>query len=101
MSIAFPYINENFSSIVSTSWARNFKRKYRIRQRKITKSVSRNDIATLEETVAAAERFQQQTRMLMDNYSHDFVINTDKSGCQYQMVFNHSPDYQGAKTVPC
>jgi hypothetical protein len=99
MSIAFPYISENFSFIASASWARKFKRKHRIRQRKITKFVSRNDVATLEETVAAAERFQQQTRVLMEIYSHDFVINTDQSGCQYQMVFNRSLDYQGAKTV--
>jgi hypothetical protein len=99
MSITFPYINENFSFIASTSWARNFKRKYRIRQHKITKFVSRNDVTTLEETVAAAERFQQQTRVLMENYSHNFVINTDQLGCQYQMVFNRSLDYQGAKTV--
>jgi hypothetical protein len=98
MSIAFPYIHENFF-IASTLWARNFKRKYRIRQGKITKFVSRNDVAPLEETVAAAERFQQQTRVLMENYSHNFVINTDQSVCQYQIVFNHSLDYQGTKTV--
>jgi hypothetical protein len=35
----------------------------------------------------------------MENYSHDFVISTDQSGCQYQIVFNRSLDYQGAKTV--
>jgi hypothetical protein len=99
MSIAFLYISENFSFIASTSWARNFKRKYRIRQCKITKFVSRNNVATLEETVAATERYQQQTRVLMENYSHNFVINTDQSSCQYQMVFNCLLDYQGAKTV--
>jgi hypothetical protein len=95
----FSIYNENFSFIASVWWARKFKRKYPIRQRKITKFVSSNDVSTLEETVAAPERFQQETRVLMENYSHDFVINTDQSGCQYHMVFNRSRDYQGAKSV--
>ena len=99
MAVAFPLLNENFSFIASLSWARNFKRKYMIRQRKVTKFISRNDVASLEDTVAAAENFQKQTRVLMPKFLLRFVINTDQSGCQYEIVYNRSLNFKGAKTV--
>ncbi|GFT57299.1 HTH CENPB-type domain-containing protein [Trichonephila clavipes] len=41
----------------SEAWVKIFKRKHRIRQRKITKFVSERETATMEETHAAAEKF--------------------------------------------
>jgi len=56
MSIAFPLLSEHFNFIASATWVKEFKKRHKIRQRKITKFVSKNDITTLEETVAAAEK---------------------------------------------
>lgn len=99
MSIAFPIIDDKFSFLASPSWVRNFKRKYKIRQRKVTKFISKNDIASLEDTLLSAETFQKQTKVLMKKYSLDHVINTDQSGCQYENVINRSLDFKGAKTI--
>ncbi|KAL1514381.1 hypothetical protein ABEB36_003648 [Hypothenemus hampei] len=84
MATAFPYISEEFSFTAGLTWVQNFKKKYRIRQRKITKFINKSDIATLEETLQAAETFQTQTKLLISSFSPDYVINTDQTGCQYQ-----------------
>lgn len=99
MSRAFPYLSESFSFIAGRTWVQSFKRRHRIRQRMVTKFVSKNDVATLEDTVKAAENFQQLTRKIIPNFPLDFVINTDQTGCQYQMVFKRSLEFQGSKTV--
>ncbi|KYM98426.1 hypothetical protein ALC62_10866 [Cyphomyrmex costatus] len=99
MTTAFPFLSENFQFEASLTWVKVFKRKHKIKQRKITKFVSKRDIATLEETVQAAEQFQRQTKCLISKFDLDFVINTDQTGCQYQMTYNRSLDFRGVKTV--
>lgn len=61
----------------SLTWVKVFKRKHRIKQRKITKYVTNRDIATLEETMQAAEQFRKQTSFLIPKFNLDLVINTD------------------------
>jgi hypothetical protein len=99
MSITFPFLSEQFNVIASATWVKELKKWHKIRQWKITKFFSKNDITTLKETVAAAENFQLQTRLLINNFPPKFVINTHQSGCQYQMVYNRSLDFEGSKTV--
>ncbi|GFT04461.1 HTH CENPB-type domain-containing protein [Trichonephila clavipes] len=83
----------------SEAWVKIFKRKHRIRQRKITKFVSERKTATMEETHAAAEKFRLHTRALILNYDKDFVLNTDQTGCQYQSTYNRTLAEQGSKVV--
>ncbi|GFW40918.1 HTH CENPB-type domain-containing protein [Trichonephila clavipes] len=83
----------------SEAWVKIFKRKHRIRQRKITKFVSERETATMEETHAAAEKFRLHTRALIPNYDKDFVLNTDQTGCQYQSTHNRTLAKQGSKVV--
>ena len=76
-----------------------FRNKHRIRQRKITKFISKKDVVIHEETLKAAEDFQIQTKALISKFPLNLVINTDQTGCQYQSVFNRSLDYLGTETV--
>ncbi|XP_011702627.1 PREDICTED: uncharacterized protein LOC105458780 [Wasmannia auropunctata] len=99
MATAFPFLSEDFKFQASSTWVTVFKRKHKIKQRKITKFVSKRDIATLEETVQAAEKFQRQTKCLISKFDLDFVINTDQTGCQYEMTYNRSLDFNRVKTV--
>lgn len=86
--------------MASLTWAHRFKVKHNIRQRKVTKFISKTDAATLEESLQAPTTFQEQTCALITKYPNkDFVINTDQTGCEYQTTFNRSLDYKGVKTV--
>lgn len=99
MNAAMPFLSEDFNFNASFTWVERFKRKHRIRQRKITKFVSSKEFATMEEVLAAAEEFQIQTRIIIPDFDLDYVINTDQTGCQYQSTYNRSLAEQGAKTV--
>ncbi|XP_036144190.1 uncharacterized protein LOC118646035 [Monomorium pharaonis] len=90
---------EDFDFKASNSWFEKFKRKHRIRQRKITRYVSEKESATIEEILASAENFRIQTRNLILNFNPNFVINTDQTGCQYQSTFNRTLAEQGSKQV--
>ena len=74
---AFPYLSENFKFQASLRWAADFKARHKIRQRKVTKFISKRDMATLEETMEAPEKFQKQTKKLILKYIPHFIINTD------------------------
>lgn len=71
---------DNFSFKAFNAWVLKFKKIYKIRQRNITKFVSGNENATMEEILAAAESFRKQTRLLIPNFDENFVINTDQTG---------------------
>lgn len=95
----FPYISEDFTFTASNSWVDRFKRKHRIKQRKITKYMSQKEYTTLEEILEAAKKFQTQTRALIPQFASDFIINTDQTGCQYESTYNRTLDNQSSKTV--
>lgn len=99
MSAAFPLITEKFHFGASIEWIKKFKRKHRIRQRKITKFIGKTDISTMEDVLKAATNFQKETNVLIPRFSKDFVINTDQTGCQYNATYNRSLDRRGAKDV--
>lgn len=70
----------NFEFKASESWVTKFKRRHKIRQRKITRYVSERETVSLEATLAAAENFRIQARALIPHFDKDFVINTDQTG---------------------
>lgn len=53
----------------------------------------------MEEILEGAERFRVQTKAIITDYELDYVLNTDQTGCQYQIPFNRSLAAQGSKTV--
>lgn len=72
----------NFDFKASETWAKDFKVKHRIRQRKITKFVTQRETASMDEILAAAEDFRIQARNVIPNFEPDFVINTDQTGIE-------------------
>lgn len=99
LTAAAPFQSDAFSFDASPTWVTVFKRKHKIRQRKITKYISQRDVATLEETVQAAQKFQTQVRRIIPKFNLDLVINTNQTGCNYQTTYNRSLEFKGAKTV--
>lgn len=79
---------ENFDFKASDRWVVKFKRRHRIRQRKITKFVTERETATRDEILAAAEDFRIQARDVIPNFGPDFVINTDQTGIQNLFSFS-------------
>lgn len=71
---------KDFDFKASERWVTNFKQKHGIRQRKITKYVSKKETLSIEEMLASAETFRIQTLRLIQNFNADFVINTDQTG---------------------
>ncbi|KMQ85982.1 hypothetical protein RF55_15184 [Lasius niger] len=61
MAIAFPFLTEDFTFSASKSWVTKFKNKYRIKQRKITRFVSRREHVSFEEILEAAKKFISNT----------------------------------------
>lgn len=99
MAAAFPFISENFTFNASRQWLDKFKKRHRIKQRQITKYVSEKDYVTMEEVLQTADKFQTQTKALMSQFHKDFIINTDQTGCQYNIPYSRTLEHQGAKTV--
>lgn len=99
MAAAFPYITEQFTFNACSSWVDNFKRRHRIKQRKITKYVSEKDCVTMEQTLEVAEKFQTQIRAVVQLFQEDFILNTDQTGCQYSSTYNRTYEHKGTKTV--
>jgi len=99
MAAAFPFMSENFTFNASKDWVNKFKRRYRIKQRQVTKFVSEKECTSIDEILQAAEKFQTQTRALISQFPTDFVLNTDQTGCQYSIPYNRTLEHLGAKTV--
>jgi hypothetical protein len=61
--------NKQFPFEASAGWVQDLKKKYKIRQRHVTKYISSKDIMTFEETVKATELFQNHTVKIIPNHS--------------------------------
>jgi hypothetical protein len=51
-------------------------------ERHVKKCINSMDNATFDEVVKVAELFQKQTMKFIPNQNHDYVINTDQTGCE-------------------
>lgn len=98
MAAAFPLLSEEFSFSASNDWIVGFKRKYKIKQRNITRYVSSKEYATLEEIVKAAEKFTIQTKAIIPDFKLDHIININQNGCQCQITYKTIRTKQGTKT---
>lgn len=85
MQTAMQFLSDDFYFRVSRSWLNDFKNKNRIRMRKITRYIKPTENRSMEEVINNANKFQAECSNLIPRYNLDFVINTDKSGCEYRM----------------
>lgn len=70
----------DFKFKASERWVNKFKSVHRIRQRNITKFMSKRETATLEEVLNSAGTFRTQALQLIPKFNKNFVINTDQTG---------------------
>ncbi|CAK9826401.1 hypothetical protein ANTRET_LOCUS4258 [Anthophora retusa] len=101
IAAAMPYISDTFRFSASRSWLINFKRKHYIRQRQVTRYVSRRKMTTLQEIEESAKRFQHQTKNIITagTIPPHFIINTDQTGCEYRTSIKRSLSHKGEKAT--
>ncbi|CAK9809181.1 hypothetical protein ANTQUA_LOCUS5921 [Anthophora quadrimaculata] len=97
---AMPYISDTFRFSTSRSWLINFKRKHNIRQRQVTRYLSRRKITTLQEIEESAKRFHQTKNIITaGKIPPHFIINTDQTGCEYRTNIKRSLSHKGEKAT--
>ncbi|KAL1493742.1 hypothetical protein ABEB36_009436 [Hypothenemus hampei] len=89
---------KNFNFKASTRWVAKFKNIDKIRQRKITKFISKKE-SSIEELLVTARTFCLETSHLIPNFQEKYVINTDQTGCQYESTYNRTLAPKGSKAV--
>jgi len=97
MTVAFQFLDGNFEFNASNHWVANFKKKYNISQRRVTKYVSKKERSTFEELSDIAAKYQQQTSNIITNFDPDYVINTDQTGCEYKISSNRTLTHKDEK----
>ena len=89
----------NYKFKASLSWVNKFKKKFRIRQRRITKYVKSTEQRSFEDIEIAAACFQQEIKELAPNFNKDLTINTDQMGCEYRSNVYRTMEHVGQKIV--
>ncbi|CAL8119363.1 unnamed protein product [Orchesella dallaii] len=69
-------------------WIAKFKEKHSISSRKITKLVSKREVASMESILEAATKFQQTIKRISPQYPSHLVLNTDQVGFMYELTGN-------------
>jgi hypothetical protein len=87
----------NFNFKASDSWISSFKKKYRIKSRKITKYVTYKLEANEKQKVEKAKLFVQNIKEIAVNYSPDHIFNSDQSGFNYEITSNRTLSNIGEK----
>lgn len=89
----------NFKFKASESWAKKFKAKFKIRQRKVTRFIKSKNAMNKEEIARNARTFQKSTAKIIKSFDPHFVINTDQTGCEFQIPINRTLSYRGEKST--
>lgn len=81
----------------SPHWLHHFKKCYGIVGRKITKYVTKTNVADTEKLMKTASDFVTNTKQFIatQNYMPDNVFNTDQSGHPRELHFGSSLDFVG------
>ncbi len=88
---------DNFTA--SPYFILNFKKKYRIVSRKVTKIVTKKQKENEGIITRAAKDFINDSKSHFTNYDLDNVWNTDQSGFCYEYYSQHTLDYCGIKML--
>ena len=83
----------------SKHWLTNFKQKYRIVSRKVSKVVSRRSIKNVDEINASAEEFVNVVRAEMKNYPSYEIFNMDQVNLVKKFRSNRTLTFKGEKTT--
>jgi len=83
----------------SATWILNFKRKYRIVSRKITKFVSRSAQRDKEQLQIACQEFIATVKSNINLFELDNIYNADESGFNLELHSGRTLTTQGVKTV--
>lgn len=83
----------------SQSWMDSFKTKNRIRQRRTARFVSCKEVATHEEIMRSAGVFKNQLAVLVPQFEPRFVLNTDQTGCEFQIMTNRTYSHRGERVT--
>jgi hypothetical protein len=87
----------NFNFKASDSWVLNFKKRYRIKSRKVTKYITkRNELTQLDKKLKA-ENFVKSINQIIYDYDSSHVLNTDQSGFNYEIYKDRTLTYIGEK----
>ncbi len=90
----------NFNQFkASNTWLLNFKKKFSICSRKITKFVTsshRQDDANIKQN---AENFVENSKLKLQNYLPNQVLNSDQSGFKYDITGNRTLSVSGERTT--
>lgn len=85
----------------SLAWLYRFKKKNKIVSRKITKVLSRSQIASLPNVNERVREFRSSFNgdMLEDGYTPDEIYNTDQSGFNIELLSGRTLEVQGSKLI--
>lgn len=83
----------------SDTWLYNFKQRNRIVTRKITKLLSRRDVANLPNVSTNINQYRLETRDLIGNYAPNQIFNTDQSGFNVELLSGRTLTNKGEKSV--
>jgi hypothetical protein len=83
----------------SDHWLANFKHRYNIVSRKITKIVSKHSIQNADEIEKSAKEFVDAVREDAKNYSSNEIFNTDQVGLEKEFHSSRTLTFKGERTT--
>ena len=99
LQAAMQYQSEKFHFQASATWTKEFKRNFKIRQRKVTRFIKSTEKKSPEEILINAKTFQNECLEKIASMDLNYVFNTDQKGCEYHTDFKQTLDHRGIKSV--
>ena len=83
----------------SRRWVSNFKRRYKIVDRKITKFVTSRYSSNQQDILESANKFREEMKKKCANYDDDCIWNVDETGIQKEMRTGRTLWFRNEKKV--
>lgn len=83
----------------SLYWVHNWKKRNRVVSPKITKTLSRKQIASLPDISKKIEEYRDEVKRLSLKYQPSQIFNTDQSGFNIELLSGRTLETQGQKFV--
>ncbi|XP_025156211.1 uncharacterized protein LOC112588977 [Harpegnathos saltator] len=91
--------NKAFRFVTSNTWFTSFLREYKISNRRIVRYLSKREIISPQAVMESALHFQELIRSISSDYDPDFIINSDRTGCEYRVNVARTYTHTGEKFV--
>lgn len=88
-----------FRFVASSRWLTDFLKSYRISNRRVIRYVSKKEMKLSEEVIESATQFQTLIQSISSDYSNNLIINTDQTGCEYQVNVSRTYTHKREKTA--